>query len=183
MLIKNLEQKYEKYSYDNNVSYIHVLGGGHNTDKTQPISSLLSDASTKRVLEGVIIYKNTPGSKLIFTGYEGKTDISTAQMNANLAITLGVPKEDIIINANPKDTYEEAEFCKTVVKNSKFVLVTSASHMPRSIMLFKRKGLKPIAAPTYFQKSNIVSHIPTIDSLYNSKMAIHEYIGIIWAKM
>ncbi len=182
-LIKNLEERYEKYDYKHKIKYIHVLGGGHTTDKSQPISSKLSDASTKRVLEGIIIYKNTPGSKLIFTGYAGKTDISTAQMNANLALALGIPKEDMIVNGIPKDTKEEAEFSKTIVGKDKFVLVTSATHMARSIELFKTNGMNPIAAPTYFKKSDITYYEPDTTSFENSRMAIHEYIGILWAKI
>ncbi len=182
-LVKNLENRYEKYSYDHNITYIHVLGSGHTTDKTQPISSKLSDPSTKRVLEGIIIHKNTPDSKLIFTGYGGSTDVATAQMNANLALALGVKKEDLIIGPLPKDTHEEAEFSKTVVGNEKFILVTSATHMPRSVILFESMGLNPVPAPTYFKKSDILTHIPDTNSLDNSKMAIHEYLGILWVKI
>lgn len=42
LLVKNLEQIYPKYSYEEQVKYIHVLGSGHNTDTSQPISSNLS---------------------------------------------------------------------------------------------------------------------------------------------
>ena len=182
-LTKSLENQYPKYSYDAKISYIHVLGGGHNTDKTQPISSHLGNASTKRVLEGIIIYKNTDDAKLIFTGYEEKTDISTAHMNAELALALGVPREDIIINGVPKDTAEEALFTKSIVGDNPFALVTSASHMVRSMMLFKKLGMNPIPAPTYFQKTDTFYVAPSIDALENSRMVIHEYLGILWAKI
>ncbi|MCW8838292.1 MAG: YdcF family protein [Thiovulaceae bacterium] len=182
-LVEKLENQYKKYQYNEDIKYIHVLGGGHNNDTSQPLSSKLGDASTKRVLEGIIIYKNIPGTKLIFTGYEGNTNISTAQMNANLAIALGIPEKDIIINGLPKDTYEEAEFSKHIVKDKKFALVTSATHMPRAMMMFKSKGMNPISAPTYFKKKDIYKHLPSTSSFENSRMAIHEYLGILWAKL
>lgn len=185
MLVKNLENKYEHYSYDHNITYIHVLGGGHSMDTTQPLSSRLSDASLKRVLEGILIYKKTKNAKLIFTGYGGKTNIPTALMNTKLAMALGVPEKDIIVGVNPKDTHEEAEFSKKIVGNNEFVLVTSATHMPRSMMLFKNNGMNPIAAPTYFKKSGEYDFFQPIStrSLERSRMAIHEYIGILWAKI
>jgi uncharacterized SAM-binding protein YcdF (DUF218 family) len=183
MLVEGLENRYDKYQYNKDIKYIHVLGGGHTTDPTQPISSKLSDASTKRVLEGIIIHNKTPNSKLIFTGYAGKTDVPTAQMNANLALALGVAKEDIIINGLPKDTQEEAVFSKTVIGDKKFALVTSATHMPRSMVLFENMGMKPVAAPTFFKKSNTNEHLPSTTSFEKSRMAIHEYLGIIWAKL
>jgi len=184
-LVENLENRYDKYSYDHNITYIHVLGSGHNTDKSQPLSSQLGDVSVKRVLEGVIIHKNTPNSKLIFTGYEGNTDTPTAKMNAKLAFALGVKKEDVIIGPLPKDTHEEAEFSMSIVGTEKFVLVTSATHMSRSMMLFESMGLNPVAAPTYFTKSDEYDFfkLPSIGNLERSKMAIHEYLGILWAKI
>lgn len=184
-LVETLENQHQKYDYKHNIKYIHVLGSGHNTDNSQPLSSNIGSVGAKRVLEGVIIHKNSTGSKLIFTGYEGDTNISNAQMNANLAIALGVKKEDIIIGTEPKDTLEEALFTKSILGGKAFVLVTSATHMPRSMKLFKSLGLNPIAAPTAFYKKEFSGYLrePEIDSLEYSKMAIHEYIGIFWSML
>lgn len=184
-LVKNLENQYPKYNYATSVKYIHVLGSGHNTDTTQPISSKLSDAGTKRVLEGVILYKKIPGSKLIFTGYKGKTKIANAVMNAKLAQALGVKHSDIIINKEAKDTKEEALFSKTLLNDSPFLLVTSATHMPRAMFLFHSLGMYPIAAPTDFYKEEFKGYLQAPEGRYfeNSSKAIHEYIGILWAKI
>ena len=182
-LVKNLENRYPKYDYKQDIKYIHVLGSGHNTDKSQPLSSHIGSAGTKRVLEGVIIHFKTPNSKLIFTGYEGKTDVPTAKMNADLAMALGVKEENIIIDGKPKDTKEEAIFTKSLLGNESFVLVTSATHMPRSMRLFKSLGLNPIAAPTDFHKREFKGYFvaPQIGFLENSRRSIHEYIGILWS--
>lgn len=184
-LVKNLENQYQKYSYSENIKYIHVLGSGHNADETQPVSSHISSAGLKRVLEGIIIHKQIKGSKLIFTGYGGEMEISTAKINSNLAIALGVKKENIILGENPKDTHEEALFTKKLLNNESFVLVTSASHMPRSMMLFESLGLNPIAAPTDFLRTINTSYLklPSIGSFYNSQRAMHEYYGILWNKL
>lgn len=182
-LVKNLEDQYSKYDYTQDVKYIHVLGNGHTVDASQPISSKITDAGTKRVLEGVIIHKTIAGSKIIFTGYEGSTNISTAKMNAALAMALGVKEENIIINGEPKDTKEEALFAKSIVKDEPFVLVTSATHMPRSMKLFNSLDLNPIAAPTNFEKDNFKGYMrtPNIHSFFISSKAVHEYLGILWS--
>lgn len=184
-LVANLENQYQKYDYKENVEYIHVLGNGHNTDKTQPISSQISDAGVKRVLEGIIIYKKIPNSKLIFTGFKGDTDTSIAQMNSKLAMALGVRGEDIITNDEAKDTKEEAIFTKSILNKQAFVLVTSATHMPRAMMLFKSLGMNPIAAPTNFYKRDMDTYLkaPNIHAFNVSVIAMHEYIGILWAKI
>ncbi len=184
-LVKNLEDRYPKYDLKQKVRYIHVLGSGHNVDRDQPLSSQISSAGVKRVLEGVILHKQMVGSKLIFTGYEGDTNISNAQMNANLAVALGVDKDDIIINPKPKDTAQEAKFTKTLVGDEPFVLVTSATHMPRSMGLFKALGLNPIPAPTNFYKREFKGYIvaPDVGTFEVSGIAVHEYIGILWNKI
>lgn len=184
-LVTTLEKQYPKYDYSSDIKYIHVLGNGHTTDLTQPISSQLSDAGTKRVLEGVILHKNIVDSKLIFTGYEGKTDTTNAVMNARLAVALGVEKSNIIINGKPLDTKEEAIVAKSLVGNTPFLLVTSATHMPRAMLLFKSLGMHPIAAPTNFYKNDVKEYLqaPTLSCFENSSRAIHEYIGIIWTKI
>ena len=184
-LVSNLENKYSKYDYKTDVKYIHVLGNAHNTDKEQPLSSQIGSTSVKRDIEGIIIHSRIKNSKLIFTGYKGKTNISTAQMNANLAMALGVDKDNIIISSKPKDTKEEAEFTKTIVGSSPFVLVTSATHIPRAMMLFRSLGMNPIPAPTNFYKKEFDGYmqLPTVGNFQNSEIAMHEYIGIIWSNL
>ncbi|MDA7817459.1 YdcF family protein [Sulfurimonas sp.] len=182
-LVKNLEDKYPKYDYKHDIKYIHVLGSGHNTDKSQPLSS---QVFSTRLLEGIVIHNKIQGSKIILTGYEGSTDISNAQMSANLAIELGVKEENLIVNGAPKDTKEEAIFTKSILaENENFVLVTSATHMSRSMKLFKSLGLNPIPAPTDFHKREFIGYFraPNIGSLEKSHIAMHEYIGMLWAKI
>ncbi|WP_345993589.1 ElyC/SanA/YdcF family protein [Sulfurimonas sp. HSL-1716] len=186
MLVTNLENRYTKFeSTDLDISYIHVLGNGNNDDYTQPLSSMLSAAGTKRVLEGVLIQKRYPNAKLIFTGYEGDTTLPNAIANADLAVALGVKKEMLIVNPLPHDTKEEALFTKTLVKDKPFILVTSAAHMPRAMKLFKDLGMKPIPAPTDYKKQKVRSLFckPNIGSFENSQSAMHEYIGMLWATL
>lgn len=183
LLVENLEDVYGKFEpTDANISYIHVLGNANNDDTTQPLSSMIGNTSLKRVVEGVLLQKKYPNAKLILTGYSSDSNISCAEINSQMALVLGVPKSDIIINPNPKDTKEEALFTKSIVGDKPFILVTSATHMLRAVKLFRDKGLNPIPAPTDFKKQNIKSFWlkPDIESFENSQVAMHEYIGLMW---
>ena len=184
-LVTKLENQYPKFDYKSDAKYIHVLGNGHSNDLSQPLSSRMGRTSLMRDIEGIIIHLNTEDSKLIFTGYSGDSDISTAQMNADLAMALNVKRKDIIINDRPKDTQEEAMFMKTILANEPFILVTSATHMPRAMMLFKSLGLHPIPAPTNFYKGKFEGYfrLPSIEFFHTSQIAMHEYIGILWSKL
>ena len=187
-LIAPLESHYAKLTPNEshqNISYIHVLGNGHTTDKEQSISSQLSPAGVKRVLEGVLLHRALPHTKLIFTGYKGDTNTSNAQMNATLAMALGVKQENIITNAAPKDTQEEAAFAKELIGEQRFVLVTSASHMPRAMRLFQALGMQPMPAPTDFHKEEFLGYFraPRAYYFHVSSVAAHEYLGLLWSKI
>lgn len=187
-LIAPLESHYTKFTPLNshqNIKYIHVLGSGHSVDADQSITSQLSNAAIKRVTEGVMLHKALPHTKLIFTGYAGDTNTSNAQINATIALALGVKKENIIINAKPKDTKEEAAFSASVVGLEPFLLVTSASHMHRAMALFESSGMKPIAAPTDFHKESFIGYFraPKPYYFHVSSVAIHEYLGSLWSRL
>jgi hypothetical protein len=61
---------------------------------------------------------------------------------------------DIILRSLSKDTKDQAIHIRKILDNNSFILVTSASHMPRSIVLFRKQGLQPIPAPTDFWVKN-----------------------------
>ena len=186
-LIKQLENKYQKYDYNNNnIEYINVLGSGHHDNPKWPISSQISNTSLKRTMEGISIFKkiNNPNLKLIFTGFPGfGNQISNAEINAKIARIANISNNNLIVNGNPKDTQEEAKFAKSIVGSKPFILVTSVSHMDRAIELFTNMGMNPIAAPTEFKKSAKVEWLsaPSISSIKKSKNIIHEFLGGVWA--
>ena len=185
-LIQQLESQYSKYDYkDYDIAYIHVLGNGHYENNKWPLSSQIGNASLKRTIEGITIYKklNKPNIKLIFTGYSGfGNTIPNAEINASIARIADIGNQNIIINGGPKDTKEEVDFAKSILGDSSFILVTSAAHMPRAMKLFKDLGLNPIAAPTDFRGKDLqLLKAPSIGSLQLSRIAIHEYLGAAWS--
>ena len=76
---------------------------------------------------------------------------------------------------------------REAVGEAPFLLVTSASHMPRAMMLNRKAGLNPIPAPTARRaagttlKSDPAFWLPSAGALEMSERAIHEYLGIAWA--
>lgn len=182
-LLYPLEQNHKALLTIPKVNYVLVLGGGHKTNNNLSITSQVNTISVNRLAEGIRIYKKLENAKLIVSGYSGLNDKTPhAFMQKKLAISLGVKKEDILTMPNPKDTAQEALAVKEIVKNKKFILVTSASHMTRAMLLFKKQNLKVIAAPTghLFDKKFLKFNAK---NLYKSKIAFHEYLGIVWGKI
>ena len=171
-----------------NIAYIYVLGSGHHTDASQPITSQNSEIASVRLNEAIRLYhqlKEQP--TIIVSGYSGLYDpTSGAQMQKELAIALGVKADKLHMESTPKDTQEEAEAAKKYIGNAPFILVTSASHMKRAVIFFKHEGLSPIPAPTNHLAQMTHPHyinIFDVDALRKTDMAWHEMLGLLWQKI
>ncbi|MCJ7818734.1 MAG: YdcF family protein, partial [Syntrophales bacterium] len=181
----------EKISWEGEKSgtspkWIVVLGGGHVSDPSLPANSQISPAALGRVVEGVRLYKVIPGSKLLLSGGAVFDPVPEAAVMAQVAGLLGVKPEDIVLESDSRDTAEEAEIIAKLIGRKKFFLVTSAAHMPRSMALFRKRGLQPIPAPADFRAPNTQSFepgsfFPGVGSLGQTQTALHEYLGLAWA--
>ena len=186
-IINPLENSHKALLNIPKVEYVLVLGSGHNTNESLSITSQLKDVASIRVNEGVRIFKalekKDENTKIVFSGYKGFDENYHSFMASRLAISLGVKKEKIIKLDKPVDTRAEAVEMKKIVGDKSFILVTSASHMKRSILLFKKLGLHPIPAPTHHlgQKNEGYNSIFSSENLYKVKVAFHEYLGLLWS--
>ncbi|MFQ5788324.1 MAG: ElyC/SanA/YdcF family protein [Thermodesulfobacteriota bacterium] len=171
----------------NPVEYVVVLAGGIGYDSKIPITSLLSDLTLIRVIEGVLIYRENPGSKLVLSGGSRSELYPEATGMADLAKAIGVDEDDIVIECYSRDTKDQARLIKTIVGDKPFILVTSAYHMPRSMAFFKKFGMEPIPAPADYlvtkRKIGINSFFPGSGALRKSEIAVHEYLGMCWARL
>ncbi len=147
-LLKPIEDKYPTWRGEKRVQYVVVLGGGYTWNPDWAPSSNLINNSLPRLTEGIRLWYENPGSKLIFTGAAAKTNpVSTAEAGARVAESLGIPRSEILVLDKPKDTEEEAAAVKMAIGDAPFLLVTSASHLPRAMLFFRRAGLTPLPAP------------------------------------
>lgn len=189
LLLDHLEQHYPKLTLKDNdltdVKYIVVLASGHVLDPRLPITSQFTSAGLVRLTEGVRLHKWCQEAKLILSGGIGKDPVPDAELMADLSIALGVPKGDIILEAESMSTFDGAMFVRPIVKEEGFLLVTSASHMPRAMALFRKLGMNPVPAPTgHLVKhyGNKLSVMPSTSSLMKSDTMIRELLGLIKEK-
>lgn len=147
-LLAPLENHYPTLNTPSNADYIVVLGGGYTFNPDWAPSSNLINNSLPRVTEGIRQLELNPKAKIIFTGAAAISNpISSAQVAANVAKSLGVPAEKIIILDKPRDTQQEAQEVAKIVQKQRLLLVTSANHLPRALRFFKAEALDPIPAP------------------------------------
>ncbi len=170
------------------VKWIVVLSGGHTSDPNIPVTSQISDASLVRLIEGVRLHNEIPGSKLILSGGKVFDAVAESETMERVARAIGVKQEDIILESRSKDTSDQAQLIKPIVGDDEFILVTSAVHMPRAMALFKKLGIHPIPAPTGHsvkesQGSNPFHFFPDAGGFSKIESALHEYLGFVWVKL
>lgn len=189
ILLHSIESNHPTlHSAPKNIKYIYVLGGGHHTDESLPITSQVVESSVVRLNEGIRLYQHLHRkAKIIVSGYHGLYDTTEhAVMQKRLAISLGVNEEDIILHLGTRDTQEEAQAGKKLLADEPFILVTSASHMTRALKFFTYEGLVPIPAPTNHlastQHPNYTDFFSS-EALMKSRIVFHEVLGMIWQKL
>ena len=103
---------------------------------------------------------------------------------ARVAADLGVSHGDMIIESTARNTVESARELKRVFKGSRILLVTSAYHLRRATAIFKKQGFEAVPVPAGFlaerRTISIRSFIPQAGNLYNSSLALSEYISYAW---
>ena len=94
----------------------------------------------QRVAEGVKLYKDGWASVLIMSGAARDESISNALVMKQLAIKSGVKPEQILVEEESINTFENATKTKSIIVDNKFskiILVTSPYHQRRAFMVFK----------------------------------------------
>ncbi|MGB6067617.1 MAG: ElyC/SanA/YdcF family protein [Desulfomonilaceae bacterium] len=192
LLVHSLELKAGAYADPaelsrDGVRWIVVLGGDLRGGDLSP-ADRVACSSLVRVMEGVRLWKGLPKSKLVLSGGSVfPPKMSTGLGMALLAQEIGVPKNAIVVENQSRDTEDEARFLKPILEKDRFALVTSAYHMRRSVLHFKRMGLDPIPAPADFLTKDFQEGfgglIPSPDALAMSQTAIHEYVGTQWLRI
>lgn len=167
--------------------WVVVLGAGLSVDERIPLTAQLSPGSMVHLAEGIIRYRQRPGSRLLLSGGRGFAGESEAEIMARVAVALGVPPEDVMKEDQSRDTEEQARRIREYVGDQSFVLVTSASHMPRTLLLFRNLGMDPRPAATAHLATAVESlsprdAFPKPSALRKAEMAVHEYLGLAWIR-
>lgn len=170
------------------IDIIIVLAGGKN-DVSTINRSFVSEASAARLLHGVEVFKKYGAQYFVCAGKaDGK--IPESEIMANIAVSLGVPKEKIKIDIKSNNTWEHAiELKKMFVnKNISVGIVTSGYHMKRSEREFKKYFTTVVPLPASYLYSlptgkSILKYIPQTTAMNKTATALREFVGLLWYKI
>lgn len=180
---KSAKSVTEKYDY------AVVLGGM--ASQNPKTGALHVGPSIDRLLEAIVLYKQGNVRKILITGGSGAI-FSQQQKEAlivnELCYSLGVPKEDVILESDSKNTHENAVFTKNIIgTDKKILLLTSAFHMRRSMGCFAKEGFTFDVFSTDPLEVVFLGpddyFIPKAEPLYKWTILIKEWIGYVTYKI
>ena len=189
-LASNLEQKYPQFSIKETpkADAIIVLGGSL-SPPTHPRKFAQFTAQSNRFWLAAQLYKAGKAKRIILSGGNvfKKIGISAESIYIRRKlISMGIPKEVIIVESSSRTTRENATETEKLLKkiNAKSaLLITSAIHMPRSIQLFSALSANVIPVPsdiivTRDYAPTTLQLIPSANAMTLTTRSLHEYYGI-----
>lgn len=159
---------------------ILLLGGAMGCD-TNICDTAEMWSSADRVWQAARLYKAGKADRLVVTG--GGVVASTKA----LLLDFGVPEEAIIFDESPRNTEEEVR-AAAIRGDRKVLVVTSAWHMKRAMLLFRKYApdVEAVPAPADFENTmasvrgvSVWDFIPTPSALGANSIAFHEWLGIL----
>lgn len=97
-----------------------------------------------RVETAVQLYKAHRVQKILMTGDNSRAHYDEPTVMRTLAIQLGVPTKDIILDYAGFSTYESCYRAQAIFKVTSATLVTQGYHLPRALMACNAFGLHAI---------------------------------------
>ncbi len=168
-----------------------ILLGGMITFDDQ-INRINSQRSIDRLIQTILLYKKHHIKKIFISGGSGSVtnpDMLEAKYLKNYLINIGIPENDILIETKSRNTHENAVYTAealgdTIIKNSSFLLITSATHLPRATKCYHKVGIyaMPFATDRYGGPYKLLFDyflIPNAETLSNWNVLIKEYVGVI----
>jgi len=170
------------------ITGIIVLGGPIDSHMSVARGMLSVGGDVERFIEGAALARRHPDAKLVFTGGNPSLfhdDPPESFFAVKLFEQLGVPASRITLEDKSRNTDENAVFTKRLVDpkpGERWLLVTSAVHMPRAVGVFRKAGFPvepyPVAwhtlpgAKIWFVPRYLLGGIGALDSVS------HELVGL-----
>ena len=167
---------------------IIVLGGAIDSDVSEARGTTEFDGAAERIVAMIELARRFPHARIIYSGGSGSLfeGASEAPIAARLLEGFGVAPERIVQEGRSRTTGENATFTRDLVApkaGQRWLLVTSAFHMPRAVAVFRAAGFDVEAYPVDWRSRGWIDATTPIDrlsrGLSQSDVVVHEWIGLL----
>lgn len=203
VLVSNLERPFPPMLHPDasaGARTIVVLSAYGEDHPFLPVTSEISGETISRIVEGLRLYHELPGARLVVSGgVLRKGDKPVASLMADFIRAMGVPDRDIVIEGHSLTTYENLVEVKKIIGTAPFILVTTACDLRRATAVARKLEMKPLAAPAAIWAAQhypagmswlewawkLIEGVatPSTDRLGYLQRANHEYLGLLWYRI
>jgi len=147
----------------------------------------INESMFRRLDEAWRLYRIRPKPIIVAGGHVNPftPDVDENKIARDYLIRWGVPNSHVLGEEKSRDTFESAiEVQKLLQKKGwkRYLLVTSAVHMPRSMLAFEARTPEPVAAPGDFSLGEFqltpFDVFPSEHSAHKLSATVHEYAGL-----
>ncbi len=191
-LVRGLEDRFPRVALPDQVAGVIVLGGSSQPALARDRGVLALNGSIERLHGFVRLARKYPKAQLVFTGGSGNPFDQThkeADTAGPLLLELGVAKDRLLLERQSRNTYENALLSRKLLGDKtkgRWVLVTSARHMPRAMGVFRKAGWDVVAYPVDYQTRRAhqwVSFQSPHRALALLNHGLREWLGLIWYRL
>ena len=151
------------------------------------------NATADRFIQVMKLYKTGKIKIILISGGNGKPDNENFREGAwakEQLIEMGIPASVIFVEDKSDNTAGNAINTKKILDSLRlkppYLLVTSAYHMPRAALIFKKAGINVIPFPCNYDQGrgriDIWSFFPTPSVLLSWDTYLKETLGYYWYK-
>jgi uncharacterized SAM-binding protein YcdF (DUF218 family) len=189
-IILPLEERFPPWDASRGVpTGIICLGGALDTVVSPVRGEVAVNEAAERMTAMAELARRFPDARIVFSGgsgrllYDGATESELAE---RLFVSFGIEKSRITLEDKSRDTAENARLTRDIVQpkpNERWLLVTSAYHMPRAVALFREAGFSVEAFPVDYRTrgaADMLRPFSTLgDGLRRTDTAVREWAGLI----
>lgn len=168
---------------------IIVLGASIEAELSAAHGTPVVRSSPDRLIAAAALAHRYPKARVVFSGGSANL-ISNEAREADFAgaifESLGIDKSRLVMERASRNTQENAEFSKALVapkQGERWLLVTSAFHMPRSVGLFRKEGFAVEPYPVDWRvgrRSDMWDFTNiAVDGLGRTDLGVREWMGLI----
>jgi uncharacterized SAM-binding protein YcdF (DUF218 family) len=186
-LTRGLENRYSRPPWPTHVDGILILGSGFDTMLLRARRAPETNSGAYRLVEGMAAARRYPAARVVFSGGSGALGgalFSEAETARYVMDELGLDPHRLTLEARSRNTYENILFSKAMVQprsGQVWLLVTSATHMPRAMAVARRLNWPMVAWPSDYITAPHSGSNPfdIAGNLGLTDYALHEWIGML----
>jgi uncharacterized SAM-binding protein YcdF (DUF218 family) len=168
---------------------IVVLGGPIDADISVARDTPVIRSAPDRIIAAATLAHRYPGARIVFSGGSPNliaNDAREADFAGEVFQNLGIDKSRLTMERRSRNTFENAEFSKAIAApkpGERWLLVTSAFHMPRSVGVFRKAGFAVEPYPVDWRvggRDDLWSFTNfAADGWGRSDTALREWLGLV----